>query len=83
MLLISSPQDRGRKRELACYPAGDLGLHRINHTRFRDTEFCVADQFSSPSCRMIKENYNIDPYFIFIDFVQTADFNHHNIYWAG
>ena len=31
-------------RELACYPTGDLGLRRTNHTHFRGTEFCAADQ---------------------------------------
>jgi hypothetical protein len=38
--------DRGPEREFICYPMGCLGLRRINHTRFRGTEFCAADQFS-------------------------------------
>jgi hypothetical protein len=38
--------DRGPEREFVRYPMGYLGLHRINHTRFRGTEFCAADQFS-------------------------------------
>ena len=38
--------DCGPERELVRYPTGYLGLRRINHTRFRGTEFCAADQFS-------------------------------------
>ena len=38
--------DRGPERKFARYPTGHLGLRRINHTRFRGTEYCAADQFS-------------------------------------
>ena len=44
--LILPPQKRGPERKLACYPTRRLGLRLINHTSFRGTEFCVADQFS-------------------------------------
>ncbi len=30
-------------RELVCYPAGNLGLHRINRARFRESELCTAN----------------------------------------
>jgi hypothetical protein len=39
--------------ELACYPTRDLGRRRINHTRFRGTEFCAADQFFTKSIMVI------------------------------
>jgi hypothetical protein len=38
--------NRGPERELVCYPTGHLGLRLIDHTPFRGTEFCAADQFS-------------------------------------
>src|SRR5271167_369802 len=38
--------NRGPERELVCYPTGHLGLRLIDHTSFRGTEFCAADQFS-------------------------------------
>jgi hypothetical protein len=38
--------NRGPERKFVCYPTGHLGLRLINHTSFRGTEFCVADQFS-------------------------------------
>jgi hypothetical protein len=38
--------DRGPERKLVCYPTGHLGLRLIDHTPFRGTEFCAADQFS-------------------------------------
>src|SRR5271167_2735028 len=39
--------NRGPERELVCYPTGHLGLRLIDHTSFRGTEFCAADQFST------------------------------------
>lgn len=45
-LLILSPRIAANERELVRYPTGHLGMRRINHTRFRGTEFCAADQFS-------------------------------------
>jgi len=40
--------DRGPEKEFACYPMGLLGLHRTNHTSFRGTEFCAANQILYP-----------------------------------
>jgi hypothetical protein len=42
--------------ELACYPTRDLGRRRINHTRFRGTEFCAADQFFTEFYMVIFRN---------------------------
>jgi hypothetical protein len=49
-LLIFAAADCGPERELVCYPTGHLGLRLIDHTSFRGTEFCAADQFSIFRC---------------------------------
>ena len=45
-LLILPAANRGPERKFVCYRTGHLGLRLINHTPFRGTEFCMADQFS-------------------------------------
>src|SRR5438067_3897270 len=55
-LLDPLPQNHGLEGEFACYPTRDLGRRRINHTRFRGTEFCAADQFFAEFYMVIFRN---------------------------
>src|SRR5438874_2060339 len=55
-LLDPLPQNHGLEGEFACYPTRDLGRRRINHTRFRGTDFCAADQFFAEFYMVIFRN---------------------------
>src|SRR6202043_1713206 len=67
--------DRRYERELACYPARDLGLRQINHTRFRGTEFCAADQFAQSFTWMMNGILQYPMNFISIYLLQAAHFD--------